>query len=56
MTEDERAITALIDTWMEASKRGDLEKIMSLMADDVVFMVPAGSRSGRPSSPRCHTV
>jgi uncharacterized protein (TIGR02246 family) len=47
MTEDERAITALIDTWMEASKRGDLEKIMSLMADDVVFMVPGREPFGK---------
>jgi uncharacterized protein (TIGR02246 family) len=43
MSEDERAIRGLIDTWMAASKAGDLQTVLSLMADDVVFMVP-----GRP--------
>jgi uncharacterized protein (TIGR02246 family) len=43
MTEDERAIRALIAKWMAASKAGDLQTVLSLMADDVVFMVP-----GRP--------
>ena len=43
MTEDERAIRNLIDTWMEASKSGDLQTVLSLMADDVVFMVPGRS-------------
>jgi uncharacterized protein (TIGR02246 family) len=43
MSEDERAIRSLIDTWMAASKAGDLQTVLSLMADDVVFMVP-----GRP--------
>ena len=43
MTEDEMAIRALIDTWMAASKAGDTKTVLSLMADDVVFMVP-----GRP--------
>ena len=43
MSDDERAIRSLIDTWMAASKAGDLQTVLSLMADDVVFMVP-----GRP--------
>jgi uncharacterized protein (TIGR02246 family) len=40
MMEDERAIRNLVDTWMAASKAGDLRTVLSLMADDVIFMVP----------------
>ncbi len=47
MTEDERAIRALIDTWMEASEAGDLKTVLSLMADDVVFMVPGKEPFGK---------
>jgi ketosteroid isomerase-like protein len=39
MTEDERAIRDLVATWMAATKRGDLETVLSLVADDVIFMV-----------------
>ncbi len=43
MTEDERAIRDLIDTWFAASQRGDVATVLDLMTDDVIFMVP-----GRP--------
>ena len=43
MSEDEIAIRDLIATWIEASKKGDLQTVLSLMADDVVFMVPGRS-------------
>ena len=39
MTEDERAIRELVSTWIAASRAGDTETVLSLMADDVVFMV-----------------
>jgi uncharacterized protein (TIGR02246 family) len=39
MTDDERAIRDLVATWMAASQAGDTETVLSLMADDVVFMV-----------------
>jgi uncharacterized protein (TIGR02246 family) len=39
MTDDERAIRDLVATWIEASRRGDLDAILPLMADDVVFLV-----------------
>ena len=39
MTDDERAIRQLVSTWMAASQAGDSETVLSLMADDVVFMV-----------------
>jgi uncharacterized protein (TIGR02246 family) len=40
MTDDERAIHDLVATWMEASSAGDTAKVLSLMADDVIFQVP----------------
>jgi uncharacterized protein (TIGR02246 family) len=47
MTEDERAIRQVIDTWMAASKDGDIETVLSLMTKDVVFMVPGQEPFGR---------
>jgi uncharacterized protein (TIGR02246 family) len=40
MQNDEQEIRKLVSTWMAASKAGDVEKVLSLMADDVVFLVP----------------
>ena len=39
MTEDERAIREMIATWMSASRAGDTATVLSLIADDAVFMV-----------------
>jgi uncharacterized protein (TIGR02246 family) len=39
MHNDEQEIRQLVATWMEASKAGDAETVLSLMADDVVFLV-----------------
>ncbi|MDB5669642.1 MAG: Ketosteroid isomerase [Alphaproteobacteria bacterium] len=47
MTEDEKAIRALIETWMSASREGDLETVLGLMTDDVVFMVPGREPFGK---------
>jgi uncharacterized protein (TIGR02246 family) len=47
MSEDERAIRELIDTWMKASKAGDTQTVLSLMTDDVVFMVPGREPFGK---------
>jgi uncharacterized protein (TIGR02246 family) len=44
---DEQAIRELIDKWMAASKAGDLPTVLSLMSDDVVFMVPARAPFGK---------
>lgn len=43
MSDDERAIRKVISTWLEASAAGDTDRILRLMADDVVFLF-----SGRP--------
>jgi uncharacterized protein (TIGR02246 family) len=47
MTEDERAIRQLVSTWMAASQAGDTETVLSLMADDVVFMVAGQEPFGK---------
>src|SRR5215216_3487778 len=47
MTEDERAIRDLVATWMEASQAGDVETVLGLMADDVIFMVPGREPFGK---------
>ena len=37
---DEHAIRDLIATWLHASKAGDNETVLGLMAEDVVFLQP----------------
>jgi uncharacterized protein (TIGR02246 family) len=43
MNVDEQAIRALIATWMEATARGNIDEVLELMDDEVVFL-----GSGRP--------
>ena len=40
MTDDENAIRWLVAEWLEATKRGDLDAVLALMTDDVVFLLP----------------
>jgi uncharacterized protein (TIGR02246 family) len=47
MTDDERAIRDLVATWMNASEAGDVRTVLSLMADDVIFTVPAREPFGK---------
>ena len=47
MTDDEHAIRNLVETWMAASKTGDLATVQGLMADDVIFMVPGQKPFGK---------
>ena len=47
MTEDEHAIREVIDTWMAASTTGDTATVLSLMADDVVFLTPGQEPFGK---------
>jgi uncharacterized protein (TIGR02246 family) len=47
MSDDERAIRELVATWMAATKAGDRDRVLSLMTDDVVFMVPGGEPFGK---------
>lgn len=47
MTDDEVAIRALVSTWMKASAAGDVDTVLSLIADDVIFMVPGREPFGK---------
>ncbi len=47
MTEDERAIRQIVATWMRAGQSGDTATVLSLMTEDVVFMVPGQEPFGR---------
>ena len=40
MQSDEQEIRRLVATWMAATKAGDIETVLSLMAEDVVFLRP----------------
>ncbi len=47
MTDDEKAIRQIVETWMTASKSGDLATVLTLMTDDVVFMVSGQEPFGK---------
>ena len=47
MTDDERAIRAVIDEWMAASGAGDTNAVLKLMTDDVIFMTPGREPFGK---------
>jgi len=47
MSPDERTIRELVDTWMKASRAGDTATVLSLMSDDVIFMVPGREPFGK---------
>lgn len=36
---DEAAIRDVVETWMQASRDGDLDTVLGLMTDDVIFTV-----------------
>src|SRR6476661_7712220 len=37
---DKQAIRETVDRWLEASKQGDVNTLLSLLADDVIFITP----------------
>ena len=43
MQRDEDELRQLVAHWMAATKAGDVDTVLSLMADDVVFLVPGQS-------------
>jgi uncharacterized protein (TIGR02246 family) len=47
MPEDERAIRTLIANWIAASRSGDIARVLSLMAEDVIFLVPGQPPFGK---------
>jgi uncharacterized protein (TIGR02246 family) len=44
---DERAIRELTETWLAATQKGDIQTVLGLMADDVVFMLPGQNPFGK---------
>jgi uncharacterized protein (TIGR02246 family) len=51
MGPDERAIREVHATWIDAVNAGDLVCLLSLMADDVVFLNPGQAPFGRDGFP-----
>jgi uncharacterized protein (TIGR02246 family) len=47
MQTDEQKIRQLVATWMAATKAGDVETVLGLMADDVVFLLPGQPPMGK---------
>ena len=47
MEDDERAIRNLVEQWLAATKAGDVAKVLTLMDDDVLFMVPGRQPFGK---------
>lgn len=47
MNEDEKAIRKLVSDWMEATKAGDKQTVLDLVADDVVFLTPFAPPFGK---------
>ncbi len=47
MSGDEKAIRDAIDLWMTASLAGDIDTVLGLMTDDVVFMVVGAEPFGK---------
>jgi uncharacterized protein (TIGR02246 family) len=47
MNSDEQQIRDLVATWMSATKAGDIATVLSLMTDDVVFLVAGQEPFGK---------
>ena len=47
MNSDERAIRELVAKWINASTASDTATVLSLMSDDVIFMVPGKKPFGK---------
>ena len=48
MSRDEAEIRQLVSTWMEATKAGDVDTVLGLMADDAVFLLPGREPMHKP--------
>lgn len=45
--DDEQAIRESVETWLAASKKGDLSTLLDLLADDVLFIVAGKEPFGK---------
>jgi uncharacterized protein (TIGR02246 family) len=48
MLNDEEQIRTLVQTWQTATSAGDVDTVLGLMTDDVVFLVPGRSPGDVP--------
>jgi uncharacterized protein (TIGR02246 family) len=48
MNGDEQAIRALIATWICATEAADNERVLTLIADDVIFLTPGAPPMRKP--------
>jgi len=44
---DEQQIRQLVSTWNAATRAGDVDTVLSLMTDDVIFLVPGREPMGK---------
>ena len=44
---DKQAIREMVHRWLEASKQGDSNTLLSLLADDVIFITPGREPFGK---------
>ena len=54
---DEQDIRDLVSAWMDATKAGEIEKVLSLMSDEVVFLMPGQPpmrKAGLAAAARAH--
>lgn len=56
MNTDETEIRALIVTWLAATKAGDTTRVLSLMTEDAVFLVPGRTPMSKAEFARASAV
>lgn len=49
---DEREIRELVRHWMESTQQGDVDRVLEMMTDDAVFLVPGQPPMGKPQFER----
>jgi uncharacterized protein (TIGR02246 family) len=47
MNADERKIRDMLDSWWQATRDGDVDTVLGLMADDVMFLTPGQPPFGK---------
>ena len=47
MNKDEQAIRTWLNDWLRASAKGDSERMLTMLADDMVFLVPGQPPFGK---------
>ncbi len=54
MTPDEQAVRDFPKKWMQATMDGDIDGVLDLMADDVLFLVPGREPFGKDAFSAVH--